>query len=359
MRILFIFLFLNSSLSAKEFIFPLGNNFVVKKQEKNYDLIFLQTNKVLLSFDSLISSNKEVFQFYDNQISWTVYLDKRRSNETCVVAKNTKLGFQTFHLYSINPLIFQSWFEMHQIGENVQIKNYSTNSSIEDEFENAHIYQEIKTNTENLFFCRSSDFSFNFIYDCNQRKSFSVPVIDGIYKLENQTFTFFAHSFTKTYLFSSAFKLIQTRSASSNIDYFVWNNLIFAHSLLNKSSSFYQTENDNWSNWTDSSFFDQKIATFYYKDSIEFKSYLGEQIKVKLDSEKYTTFIENEKLFLVWNNHSEMLVINSSGTIFNYKFKRKESLKTENNQFYILKKKDKTKFLTFKDTGLIFEPIFK
>ncbi|MFN6085286.1 MAG: hypothetical protein ACK476_10205, partial [Fluviicola sp.] len=126
--------------------FEVGRNFYIscsnnQVETNNFGKVELKCrdgNRTVFTFDSLCLSKTEPISFrykvYFNNDYWNVFIDRRIINETCVIGKNTKLGFQTFHLFSLNPGDSTKWVEMHQLDENVQIVSETKGIIAKDEF---------------------------------------------------------------------------------------------------------------------------------------------------------------------------------------------------------------------------------
>lgn len=353
------FFFFSNCLFAEKLTFDVGRNFYItcsnnQFETNNFGKVELKCregNRTVFTFDSLCLSKTEPISYrykvyFDNDY-WNVFIDRRIKNETCVIGKNTKLGFQTFHLFSLNPIDSTNWVEMHQLEKNVQIVSETNGRIVTDEFYDAHIYQEIKRNFNHLFFCRSNDFSAIYAFDCKKNNSFSLPAIDGMFSVNNYSFSYFAYSSNRYYLLSNEYKTNQSASASSNVSYNVWNDFIFAQ--VGKMATFYQKSENNWAKWADSVLLGKDFALFYVQSELVclnhskflFQSIQKDFSAILMKDQHLVTIDKDNKVIQIF--HSDNL------EVFSEKLTKKYFYKVENNQVYILKRRKRVKHFVFEN----------
>jgi hypothetical protein len=366
--ILTFFIFSNYSL-AEKLTFDVGRNFYIscsnnQVETNNFGKVELKCrdgNRTVFTFDSLCLSKTEPISFrykvYFNNDYWNVFIDRRIINETCVIGKNTKLGFQTFHLFSLNPGDSTKWVEMHQLDKNVQIVSETKGIIAKDEFYDAHIYQEIKRNFNHLFFCRSNDFSAIYVFDCKKANSFSLPSIDGMFSVNNNPFSYFAYSSNRYYLLLDNYKTLHSASASSHVNYSVWNDFILAE--VGEMATFYQKKENNWNDWSDSLCKDPNFLIFYSKDKIECVSKTNYLFSLK-KSEFSDVFIVSDELIVIDSLKKGIQIYSAeSNEKFAYQLSKKYVFDREGKQLFINKRKRRVKRLIFENGKFEIENLSK
>lgn len=347
-------------LTFDSFAIELSENFHIEEKGQKHVLKSTLLNRDLFAFDSVeldhLSFNPRYKVYFDNEW-WNIYFDNRFSYESCIIGKNTKLGFQTFHLFSLNPDDSTNLVEMHQHGNNVHIQSEKNGILSKDDFYDAHIYQEIKRNFNQLFFCRSNDFSAIYVFDCVNANSFSLPFIDGIFSVNNYSFSYFAYSSNRYYLLSNDYKTKQSASASSNVSYTVWNDFIFAQ--VGKMTTFYQKAENNWAKWADSTKIDINFSVFYSKNEVLALS--KSTVLFKLDSTELAQIIIKDKHLVSIDKERKVIQIYNSfnQVVFSEKLTKKYFFKLENNEIYILKRRKRVKHFVFENGKFEIENLSK
>lgn len=357
---IFFFFFLKFRLIAETGQIELSKNFHIEERGQKQILKSTFLSKDLFAFDSVeidhISFNPK-YKVYFNNEWWNIFIDSRFSYESCIIGKKTKIGFQTFHLFAVSPNENTDWIEMHQESDNVSINCEFNNSTYIDLFYNVHIYQEVKRNSNDLFYCRTNDFSALFVYDCKNKSSKSLPILDGIFRVNDYSFNYFAYSSNRYYLLLENYKTLYSASASSNVNYSVWNDFILAE--VGTMATFYQKKENNWNDWSDSLCKDSNFLIFYFKDKIECASKSNYLVSLK-KSEFSDVFIVSDELIVI-DSLKKAVQIYSAGSNekFAYQLSKKYVFDREGKQLFINKRKRRVKRLNFENGKFEIENLSK
>jgi hypothetical protein len=178
-----------------------------------------------------------------------------------------------------------------------------------------------------------------------------------MFSVNNNPFSYFAYSSNRYYLLLDNYKTLHSASASSHVNYSVWNDFILAE--VGKMATFYQKKENNWNDWSDSLCKDPNFLIFYSKDKIECVSKTNYLFSLK-KSEFSDVFIVSDELIVIDSLKKGIQIYSAeSNEKFTYQLSKKYVFDREGKQLFINKRKRRVKRLIFENGKFEIENLSK